>query len=195
MKALQRIIWRFCEKKRIAIARLRTYVFGFLGARIASKCLFGSGTRIDRPWTIRIGSRCVLEPDVWFDVVDDDAEIRVGDHVFFGRGVHLLISNGVTIGDHCLIGDGVIIADHKHNTLSGELIETQGCSSAKITIGNDVLLCVRSIILQGVTIGDGAIVGPGAVVSQDVKPYAIVGTPPARPLGNRAAAMPQTITE
>ena len=191
MKALQRIIYRFCEKKRIAIARLRTYMFGFLGARIAGKCLFGCGTRLDRPWTIRMGTRCVLEPNVWFDVVDDHAEICIGDHVFFGRGVHLLVSDGVTIGNHCLIGDGVIIADHKHNSSLGELIETQGCSSAKITIGNDVLLCVRSIILQGVTIGDGAIVGPGAVVWQDVKPNTIVGTHPPRILRNRIPATPR----
>lgn len=194
MQALPRQFWRALEKKRLAMARLRSYYFCLLGAHVGSKCLFGHGVRIDRPWTTQFGSRCVLEPDVWLDVVDDAAEVRIGDHAFLGRGTHLLISEGVTIGHHCLIGDGVIISDHKHNTDSGELIESQGCTSAKIHIGNDVLLCVRSIILQGVTIGDGAIVGPGAVVSQDVRPNTIVGVPPARMLGARQATEPADAT-
>jgi acetyltransferase-like isoleucine patch superfamily enzyme len=134
MSALPQLIWQACEKKRLAMARLRSYYFGLLGANVGSKCLFGHGVRVDRPWTTQFGSRCVLEPDVWFDVVDDDAEVHVGNHVFFGRGTHLLISRGVTIGDHCLIGDGTIISDHKHNALSGELIEIQGCHAAQVTI-------------------------------------------------------------
>ena len=47
-------------------------------------------------------------------------------------------------------------------------------------IGNDVWIGVNAIILQGITIGDGAIIGAGAVVTKDVKPYEIVGGNPAR---------------
>lgn len=183
--SFSRNLWRLGELKRLAMARLRSKRVALAGAGMGPKCLLGSHCRIDRPWTTTFGSRCVLEPDVWFDIVSDNAQVVVGDHVFFGRGTHLLISDGVSIGNHCLIGDGVIISDHKHNSLAGQLIETQGCSSGRITIGNDVLLCVRAVILQGVHIGDGAIVGPGAVVTQDVKPNCIVGVPPARMLGSR----------
>ncbi|TWU27168.1 2,3,4,5-tetrahydropyridine-2,6-dicarboxylate N-acetyltransferase [Novipirellula galeiformis] len=183
--SFSRLLWKFAEIKRLSFARIRSKWFAVCGAAVGAKCLFGCKSRIDRPWTTKFGTRCVLEPDVWFDVVSDDAEIVVGDHVFIGRGTHLLISDGVSIGDHCLIGDGVVISDHKHNTFSGELIDGQGCSSDRITIGDGVLLCVGSVILQGVHIGEGAIVGPGAVVSQDVKPGSIVGSPPARMLGMR----------
>lgn len=185
MGAFHRFLWRSMETKRLAAARARSYYFGLLGARIGPKCLFGAGVRIDRPWTVSMGSRCMLEPHVWFDIVDDQAEVRLGNHVFMGRGVHLLLSDGLTIGDHCLLGDGVAIADHKHNIGRESLIGNQGCNSARVTIGSDVMICVRAMILQGVTIGDGAIVGPGAIVSQDVAPYSIVGTPPARLLGTR----------
>ena len=54
-----------------------------------------------------------------------------------------------------------------------------------IRIGNDVWIGAHAVILSGVTIGDGAVVAAGAVVHQDVMPYAIVGGVPARVLGER----------
>jgi acetyltransferase-like isoleucine patch superfamily enzyme len=56
---------------------------------------------------------------------------------------------------------------------------------AQIQIGNDVWIGARAIILGGVTIGDGAIVGAGAVVTKDVPAYAVVGGVPAKILRYR----------
>ncbi len=178
-------LWKVLDRIRLVRARINTYYHRALGARVGAKCLFGNGVRIERPWNVSCGERCVLEPNVWLDLATDQATVSLGKRVFMGRGAHLLVTDGITIGDHCLIGDGVVMSDHKHNHTPDELIETQGCNSAKIQIGSDVLICVRAVILQGVSIGDGAIVGPGAIVTQDVAPYSIVGTPPARVLGNR----------
>ena len=50
----------------------------------------------------------------------------------------------------------------------------------KVVIGNDVWIGCRSVIMGGVTIGDGAIIAAGAIVTHDVPPYAIVGGAPAR---------------
>lgn len=47
-------------------------------------------------------------------------------------------------------------------------------------IGNDVWIGVKAIIMQGVSIGDGAVIGAGAIVTNDVPPYAIVGGVPAK---------------
>jgi acetyltransferase-like isoleucine patch superfamily enzyme len=58
-------------------------------------------------------------------------------------------------------------------------------SKGPITIGNDVWSGFASIVMAGVTVGDGAIIGAGAVVTQDVPPYAIVGGVPARIISYR----------
>ncbi len=54
-----------------------------------------------------------------------------------------------------------------------------------IVIGNDVWIGYEAVIMQGVTIGDGAIVGTRAVVTKDVPPYTIVGGVPAKPIRKR----------
>ena len=51
---------------------------------------------------------------------------------------------------------------------------------AKVTIGNDVWIGMRSIIMPGVKIGNGAVIGAGAIVTKDVPDYAIVGGVPAK---------------
>ena len=52
-------------------------------------------------------------------------------------------------------------------------------------IGNDVWIGYEAVILSGVTIGDGAIIGTRAVVTEDVPPYTIVGGIPAKPIRRR----------
>jgi chloramphenicol O-acetyltransferase type B len=68
-------------------------------------------------------------------------------------------------------------------------------SRGDVVIGSDVWLCTHSIILSGVTVGHGAVVAAGAVVSRDVAPYSVVAGNPARhirwrfPEGIRAALL------
>ncbi|QAU44255.1 DapH/DapD/GlmU-related protein [Bradyrhizobium guangzhouense] len=55
----------------------------------------------------------------------------------------------------------------------------------RVIVGNDVWIGHAAILLPGVTVGDGAVIGAGAVVSRDVAPYTIVGGVPARPIRKR----------
>ena len=97
------------------------------------------------------------------------------------------------IGKFCSIADGVkILLGGEHNYKLGttypfdnllirfhELgptVKTKG----NVTIGNDVWIGYDTLMLSGVTIGDGAVVGAGSVVTKDVEPYAIVGGDPAK---------------
>ena len=59
-------------------------------------------------------------------------------------------------------------------------IEGYAFSRGDVTIGSDVWLCSNAIILSGVSIGHGAVVAAGAVVSRDVEPYSVVAGNPAR---------------
>jgi acetyltransferase-like isoleucine patch superfamily enzyme len=58
-------------------------------------------------------------------------------------------------------------------------------SKGKVSIGNDVWIGVRAIILSGVTVGDGTIIGAGNIVVHDVLPYSIVAGNPAKVIGSR----------
>jgi len=62
---------------------------------------------------------------------------------------------------------------------------TEQYSNGNIVIGNDVWLCEQSVIMSGVTIGDGAVVGAYAVVRKDVAPYSIVSGNPATEIRKR----------
>lgn len=55
----------------------------------------------------------------------------------------------------------------------------------RVKIGHDVWIGHKAIVLPGVTIGNGAVVAAGSVVSRDVKPYTVVGGVPAKPLRSR----------
>lgn len=54
-----------------------------------------------------------------------------------------------------------------------------------VVIGNDVWIGMRSLIMSGVSVGDGAVIAAGAIVTKDVEPYTIVGGVPAKPIGKR----------
>ena len=69
---------------------------------------------------------------------------------------------------------------HKGKSLYSCKRMPQGESNFNIVIGNDVWIGSHAIILGGVTIGDGAVIAAGAVVTKDVEPYEIVGVVPAK---------------
>lgn len=105
------------------------------------------------------------------------------------------------IGKYCSISWNVSIGgyDHEYRRMTqhpfpydiiyGGFEKTVGggCSSGnlKLTIGNDVWVASNACILRGVEIGDGAVIGAGAVVTHDVGPYEIWAGVPAKKIGQR----------
>lgn len=108
---------------------------------------------------------------------DCGRNIHVGKNVFINSGCKFQDQGGIDIGDGALIGHNVVLATLNH----GLTQETRhDLVPAPIRIGKDVWIGSNSTILPGVTIGDGAIVAAGAVVTKDVPSHTIVGGIPAR---------------
>ena len=108
---------------------------------------------------------------------DFGKNITVGEGVFINACCHFQDHGGVIIGDGCQIGHNVVFATLNHG-LAQE--DRQTTYPAPIVLGKDVWIGSNATILQGVTIGDNAVVGAGAVVTKDVEANTIVGGVPAR---------------
>jgi|GEM_PF-770777 Acetyltransferase (isoleucine patch superfamily) len=171
------------------------------GTRLANHCVLGHRVRIG-PATL--ADHCTLEPNVeLFNAALADhvqlqrqvsaTDVRIGRFTYVGRQAYL---NLVTVGAFSSIGPAVLAGLGEHpsdlGSTSPALYSTRGqCGGSfaqaecfperrPIVIGNDVWLGARVFVRDGLTIGDGAIVAAGAVVTRDVPPYAIVGGTPAR---------------
>lgn len=108
---------------------------------------------------------------------DFGKNITVGKNVFINACCHFQDHGGVSLGDGRQIGHNVVFATLNHG-LAPE--DRQTTYPAPITLGKNVWVGSNSTILQGVTIGDNAVVAAGAVVTKDVPENTIVGGVPAR---------------
>ena len=108
---------------------------------------------------------------------DFGKNIHVGEGVFINACCHFQDHGGVTLGDGCQIGHNVVFATLNHGLAPQERASTR---SAPVILGKNVWVGSNATILQGVTIGDNAVVGAGAVVTKDVPANTIVGGVPAR---------------
>ena len=113
------------------------------------------------------------------------ALLEIGD--YSGVGINANILGKVTIGKYVMMGPDCIIYTVNHSFSKTDMpMIKQGFEKMKpVKICNDVWIGGRVIILPGVTIGQGAIVGAGAVVSKNVPEFAVVGGNPARIIRNR----------
>jgi len=131
------------------------------------------------PRVINKGGRLVSDGSALFSGV----RIEVGPRAVFsiGRGSYInrngtvICHERVSIGNDCQISWDVVISDDDQHDIPGG-----GARRAPIVIGDHVWIGCRAIILKGVTIGEGAVVAAGAVVTRDVPPHALVGGQPAR---------------
>lgn len=108
---------------------------------------------------------------------DFGRNITVGRDVFINACCHFQDHGGVTIGDGCQIGHNVVFATLNHG-LSPE--DRQNTYPVPIVLGRNVWVGSNATILQGVIIGDNAVIAAGAVVTKDVEPATIVGGVPAK---------------
>lgn len=128
-------------------------------------------------------------------IISSPHGLVIGRHVSVGP--RSIIQVDGHIGDYALIGMGVQIVgrdDHAVNelgvpmSLSTRASERTGTERDFIHIGLDVWIGASSVVMSGLSIGDGAVVAAGSVVTKDVESFSIVGGNPARVLGYRFAS-------
>lgn len=120
-------------------------------------------------------------------------KVKLGDYSYIGKGT---VIHNTTIGKFCSISDFCVIGLPGHSlgtistsslfsgihngTKSSWVSKNMPHAPVNVKIGNDVWIGYRAMIPTNVTIGDGAVIAAGAVVTKDVPPYAVVGGVPAR---------------
>jgi len=149
--------------------------------------------------SIKIGEDCMIGCNFIFE--SDCGEIEIGDRTFINGGTNLISRANIKIGNDVTIAWGVTIYDHnshsidyreRQNDLKQQIIDyNNGVSFIKnknwnsvksrpIIIKDKVWIGFGVTILNGVTIGEGAIIGAESVVREDVEPWTIVYGNPAR---------------
>lgn len=146
--------------------------FGHLGA----KTVIVAPRQLRGVENIFIGDEVAIYPGAWLQCEQHGGPIRIGDRTYLGHDVHVHAIDPITIGRRCFLVDGVYIgaADHDRSDRAAPV------AAGPVTIGDDVFIGQRAIILGGVTIGDGATVGAASVVTRDVPAGAVVAGVPAR---------------
>ena len=141
---------------------------------------------------IAIGANTYIEPDVeltaWtaYKSQTFTPEITIGNGCTIRHGAQLSAIQFIHIGDNLLTGPNVLITDNAHGLMDNKdelAIRPQNrllSSKGGVTIGNNVWLGARAIILPGVTIGDGAVVAAGSIVTKDIPAYATAAGIPAK---------------
>jgi acetyltransferase-like isoleucine patch superfamily enzyme len=131
------------------------------------------------PVGLRVGNDTGLYHGTFFDV-GPDAEIQIGDYCSL-VGVIFATNGSVTIGDYTFMAHEVVIAEGPW-ALPGSDGGGVGRRSARsfIKIGSNVWIGAQAIVIGNVTIGDSAIIGAGALVTQDVPAHSLCAGNPLR---------------
>ena len=153
----------------------------------------GDDTRVEsfvslsvaREGSIEIGSHCELRSFARLDA--DVGRIAIGD----GSSVNpfcllsgfggLRIGSNVRIASHCVI----LSSTHQYGDV-GLAIHVQGVAPKETAIGDDGWLGAHAVVVGGVSIGSHSIIGAGAVVLEDIPPYAVAAGVPARVIRMRS---------
>lgn len=190
--------------------RLAQYILVSFPMRKAKKfhsvdpsCKLGLRFRIDHSVPaenrkyVKTGRNCILNCRITFE--SSAGEVVIGDSTEIGNST-IICRERVSIGNNVTMAWGITVYDHDSHSLNHALRRkdhecmyrdaTNGCtlankdwndvSSAPIRIKDDAWIGMNSIILKGVTIGRGAVVGAGSVVTKDVPDFCVVAGNPAK---------------
>lgn len=176
IKKFINLILDFINRKKIHSVGLNSNLFFLCDKRSKSS-------------VIKIGNDCLINGRLVTET--SQSTIDIGNNVFIGGKTIIDCLGSIKIEDDVLVSYECILADHdSHSIKSGERVEdTKEFSensynwnkipNSTITIKRKAWIGMRSIILKGVTVGEGSIVAAGSVVTKDVPDYTLVAGNPA----------------
>ena len=161
--AIVRTLWYFVslvvfESGWFPVYGMKRWLLRRFGASIGRGVVIKPHVRIKYPWRLRIGSHCWIGEEAW---IDNLADVEIGDDACLSQGVYLCT------GSH----------DHRRATFN--LIVKP------IIIEAQAWIAARAVLLPGVTIGCGAVVAAGSIVTKDVPAGVIAGGSAARVIQER----------
>jgi len=110
-----------------------------------------------------------------------EGTVSIGAKTVLGQECTISAYQHVSIGRECVVADRVMLIDFDHGMVEVERpVRLQGIYKRDVRIGNNVWIGYGACILRGVTVGDNAVIGTNAVVTDDVPANAVVGGVPAR---------------
>ncbi len=166
--------------------RLRIIYNTWRGVTVDKSAVLYPGTHLLRnPKNIKIGSDAIIKSGAHICPCNENARVSIGARTSIGFHTFVYASSSINIGADCMIAPFVYIVDSDHGVSKHRPMNQQENVSRPIQIGDDVWIGAHSVILSGITIGQGAIIAAGAVVREDVGEYQIVGGVPAKHLGER----------
>lgn len=162
-KAVSIIVYNTIVNK-IPSRRLRRLFCILMGAKVGKGTVFFRRAEILDPANLKVGYRSNIG---WFSSIDARGGINIGSYVTIAS------NSKIITGSHDLNSNGFKAV------------------FKSVNIGSYVWIGTGAIILQGVNIGDGAVVAAGSVVTKDVAPYTVVGGVPARFIKKRDKVQPK----
>lgn len=107
-------------------------------------------------------------------MISKKGKLIIGNNVFFNNYCSINVNNKVVIEDNTIIGEGVKFYDHNHIFNKNGRIKDQGFSNGEIHIGNNCWIGSNVTILKDTNIGDGCIIGAGAIIKGTIPSNTVI---------------------
>ena len=164
-------------------------------ANLSPDCKLTQTARLSNHWSksqLEVSDYTFIRGEL--SVLSEKAYIKVGRYCYIGQDSKIWAQCGIEIGDHVLISHQVDIHDTNAHSINASHRREDAknlfkldlpmnwdfVEAKKVVIEDDVWVGFKSSILKGVTVGKGAIVAAGSVVTKDVPPYTLVAGNPAK---------------
>lgn len=147
-------------------------------AKIGENVIFEDGTRVFHPESIELGDNIYIGHNTILQAYYKNKMV-IGDNAFIGPNCFYHSAGGIYIGKNVGLAayTKILTSVHREETLEKPISFSEIVFN-EVVIEDNVHVGIGTVILPGVTIGEGAQIGAGAVVSRDIPKYAVaVGVP------------------